>query len=163
MLDSLQGIDPGGYKHLVKLHEGRPHWMNREDTVSLAWMAPFRRNAVPDKIVWKQDDVHHLSFYWLAVPKEAAQTGGEIIASYRGNEVLIKQSYTDTLLIHLNDQMMDLDKPVVVKYRGKEIFRGKVKRNAATIYRTVQERIDPDLVFSVELAMINGKVSQVVK
>lgn len=160
MLDSLQQKDAGGYKHVVQLHEGRPHWMNREDTVAVPWMAAFRRNAIPDKIVWKQDDVHHLSFYWLTVPKDVPQTGGEIIASYKGNEVSIEESYTDSLVIRLNDQMMDLDKLVIVRYKGKEIFRGKVKRNLATIDRTIRERKDPELIFSVELAMSDGKIKQ---
>ncbi|MEZ0486285.1 hypothetical protein [Fibrella aquatica] len=35
-LDSLQTTDPDGYKHLVQLHEGRGHWMQREDTVAVA-------------------------------------------------------------------------------------------------------------------------------
>jgi hypothetical protein len=77
--------------------------------------------------------------------------------------VVIEESYTDSLLIRLNDRMMDLDKPVVIRYKGKEMFRGKVKRSAETIYRTLQERTDPELIFCVELAMINGKVSQVFK
>lgn len=158
ILDSLQKMDPGGYRHVVQLHEGRPHWMNREDSVAVSWMATFRRNAVPDKIVWKQDDMHHYSFYWLALPPGAAQTGGEIVAFYKGNEVSIETSYTDSMIIRLNDKMMNLDKPVVVKFRGKEIFRGKVKRNAATIHRTIAERKDPDLIFPVELQIIDGRV-----
>lgn len=160
MLDSLQQLDPEGYKHVVQLHEGRPHWMNREDTVAVPWMATFQRNAIPNKIVWKQDDVHHRNFYWLAVPEGVPQTGGEIIATYKGNEVIIQSSYTESLIIRLNDKMMDLDKPIVVKFRGKEIFRGKVKRNLESIYRTTIERKDPDLIFPVELAIANGKVSQ---
>jgi RNase P protein component len=160
VLDSLQQSDPGGYKHVVQLHEGRPHWMNREDSVAVPWMAAFRRNAIPNKVVWKQDDVLHQNFYWLAVPDGVARTSGEIVATCRANELLIESSYTDTLLVRLNDRMMDLDKPVLVRYKGKEIFRNKVKRNLETIYNTTRERVDPDLIFSVELKIENGKVSQ---
>lgn len=157
MLDSLQKADPGGYKHQVQLHEGRPHWMNREDTVAVPWMATFKRNPIPDKIVWKQDDMHHLQFYWLAVPAGAVQTGGEIIATYKSNEINIEKSYTDTFTIRLNDNMMNLDKPVVLRYNGKEIFRGKVKRSLEVIDKTVRERNDPDLIFSAELMIVDGK------
>jgi hypothetical protein len=160
MLDSLQQQDTGGYKHVVQLHEGRPHWMNREDSVVVPWMARFRRNPIPDKVVWKQDDVHHRSFYWLAIPKGVAQTGGEIIVTYKGNVVTIESSYTDTLLIRLNDSMMDLDKPVVVRFKGKEIFRGKVNRSLNTIYNTIKERKDPGLIFSSELAITDGKINR---
>lgn len=158
MLDSLQQMDTDGYKHVVQLHEGRAHWMNREDTVAVAWMASFSRNPIPNKIVWKQDDVHHLSSYWLAVPEGVAQTGGEIVAVYNGNEVSIESSYTDSLMIRLNDNMMNLDKPIVVRFNGKEIFRGKVKRNLQTIYSTIKERKDPGLIFPVELMIIDGTI-----
>ena len=157
VLDSLQQADAAGYQHQVQLHEGRPHWMNREDTVAVPWMATFKRNPVPNKVVWKQDDVHHLQFYWLAVPAGAVQTGGEIVATYKGNEVNIEKSYADTLMVRLNDKMMDLDNPVVLSYEGKEIFRGKVKRSLELIDKTVKERNDPGLIFSAELMIVNGK------
>jgi hypothetical protein len=59
--------------------------------------------------------------------------------------------------------MVDLDKPVTVRLQGKEIFRGTVKRNAATIYKTIREKMDPDLTFYVELSMVGGKMGQVFK
>ncbi len=156
MLDSLQQQDAGGYKHLVQLHEGRPHWMARQDSVAVPWMAAFQRNALPTKVVWKQDDVHHSSFYWLAVPDGVAQTGGEIIATYKGNEINIESAYTDSLLLRLNDKMMDLDKPVIFRLKGKEIFKGKVKRSAEILYNPTKARKDPDLIFSAELALVDG-------
>ena len=56
----------------------------------------------------------------LAVPEGVPQTGGEIIATYKGNEVEIESSYTDSLVIRLNDKMMDLDKPIVVSLKEKK-------------------------------------------
>lgn len=162
-LDSLEKADPGGYRHFVQLHEGRSHWMKREDTVAVDWMMKFRRNPIPTKVVWKQDDVHHRSFYWLAVPEAGAKTGGDIIASYQGNDISIETNYSDTLFIRLNDNMMDLDKPVSVTYAGKLIFRGKVTRNSATLAETVADRNDPGLVFSAELVLVNGKVNPATK
>ncbi len=155
MLDSLSASDPGGYRHHVELHEGRGHWMNREDSVAVKWMAEFRRNALPDKIVWKQDDVHHSGFYWLFVPEESVKTGGLVVASRSGNEIRIGQSYCDTLVVRLNDKMANLDKPVTVNYLGKEIFRGKLKRRASVIRKTAAERKDPDLIFSAEIVIVN--------
>lgn len=156
MLDSLQRADPGGYKHSVQLHKGRSHWMNKEDTVALPWLASFRRNTTPKKIVWKQDDVHHLNFYWLAVPQGSVQTAGEISASYSGNRILIEKNYSDTLYVRLNDAMMNLDKPIELIYEGKKIFYGKVDRNAGVIYKTVSERKDAGFIFSAELMIVNG-------
>lgn len=158
ILDSLSKDDPGGYKHFVQLHEGRGHWMNREDSVAVPWMAVFRRNPLPARVVWKQDDVNHLSFYWLAVPRGSVKTGGEIVASYKGNEIDITKNYSDSLIIRLNDKMVDLDKPVKLNYLGKQIFKGKLQRKASVIKNTIDERKDPDLIFSSELVIVKGKV-----
>ena len=47
--------------------------MNREDASAVPWMAKFRRDPVPKKVVWHQDDVTHDRFYWLAVEPGQAQ------------------------------------------------------------------------------------------
>ncbi len=154
LLDSLQTKDPMGYKHLVQLHEGRGHWMQREDTVAVSWMMKFRRNPIPAKVVWKQDDVHHRDFYWLAVPAGQAKTGAEVVASYQGNTIKIEKNECDTLLIRLNDGMMLLDKPVQIIYNGKPIFAGRVTRTLQALQRTIAGRNDPGLVFSAELKII---------
>jgi poly(3-hydroxybutyrate) depolymerase len=157
MLDSMRKADPGGYAHLVSLHEGRPHWMNREDTVAVPWMAAFKRNTLPSKIAWKQDDVHRLSFYWLAVPKGSAQTGGLIVASVKKNVVDIERNYSDSLIIRFNDQLVNLDKPVTINFHGKRIFKGKLKRSLGVIHQTISERKDPGLIFSAQLLLVDGK------
>ena len=45
-LKALREADPQGYEHLVKLHEGRGHWMNREDAEALPWMAKFTASNI---------------------------------------------------------------------------------------------------------------------
>jgi hypothetical protein len=157
MLDSLRKADPDGYAHVVSLHEGRPHWMNREDSVAVPWMAAFTRNPLPRKVVWKQDDVSRLSFYWLAVPRGSVQTGGLIIASVKDNVVDIQRNYADSLYIRFNDRLVNLDKPVTINFQGRRVFRGKLRRSVFTINETVEERKDPGLVFSSQLLIVNGK------
>lgn len=106
-----------------------------------------------------QDDVHHESFYWLAVPFASAKTGGVVMASYKGNTINIEKNYSDTLIVYLNDRMMNLDKKVMVQYEGGEIFKGKLKRSLPVIYQTIESRKDPGLVFSVKVVIVNGKVA----
>lgn len=154
LLDSLQAADPGGYKHQVQLHEGRSHWMQREDTVAVPWMMQFRRNPIPTKVVWKQDDVTHPDFYWLAVPADQAKTNREVIAAYTGNTIRIEKNDYDTLLIRLNDRMMNLDKPVTVLYAGKPVFTGKVNRTLRTLQQTIARRNDPGLAFPATIRLV---------
>ncbi|MCZ7635845.1 MAG: alpha/beta hydrolase [Verrucomicrobia bacterium] len=69
-LDRLAAADPGGYVHLARIYEGLGHWMNKQDAEALPWMAQFRRQPWPDKVVWQQDDVVHRRFYWLQLPED---------------------------------------------------------------------------------------------
>jgi hypothetical protein len=105
--------------------------------------------------------VHHSDFYWIAVPEGSEQTGGEIVASYGGNKISIEKNYSDTLYIHLNDAMMNLDRPIKLVYEGRRLFEGKVKRSADVLYKTVNERKDAGLVFPVELMIVKGKLAAI--
>ncbi|HEX2476754.1 MAG TPA: polyhydroxyalkanoate depolymerase, partial [Lacipirellulaceae bacterium] len=79
-LDDLHKADPDGYSHLVTIHPDKPHWLDREDAAALPWMVEYVRNPVPTRVVWKQDDVTHGRFYWLAVDADEEKAGSEITA-----------------------------------------------------------------------------------
>ncbi|MCC5939343.1 MAG: hypothetical protein JJU34_18835 [Lunatimonas sp.] len=159
LLDSLERNAPGTYIHQVVLHEGKGHWMQLQDASALAWMSNFTRNPVPKKVVWKQDDRHHTVFYWLGVPEEQIETGGEVIAEYDPvrNEVNILSNYSNRLHIYLNDQMLDLDAPVTIKYQGATIAKKKLHRSLPVIHQTLSAKGDPHLAFSCVLTIIDNK------
>ena len=95
------------------------------------------------------------------MPRGSEQTGGEIVASYGGNKISVGKNYSDTLYIHLNDAMMNLDKKIRLVYEGRTLFKGKVKRSADIIYKTVNERKDAGLAFPVELMIVKGKLAAI--
>ena len=151
-LDKLRKDDPGGYPHLVKIHEGKGHWMDRQDRLALPWMAPMRRNAVPDKVVWRQDDVAHDTFYWLAMPQGQPRAGQEVAVSRRGNTFMIEKAEGITsLIIRLDDRLANLDSPVTVTKGDKVLWTGKLARTIATIAKTIEDRDDPALAFDTEI------------
>ena len=159
LLAELHKKDPKGYQHYVKLHPGRGHWMHREDTTALDWMAGFMRNPLPDQVVWKQDDVSHDRFYWLGLPKQSKQKQTEITASLKGQEIRIEATKeADTLLIYLNDTMLSLDMPVTLYYKGEKIFEGKVERNSSDIWQSIRKRGDRKLIFSAHITIVRGRV-----
>ena len=53
--------------------------------------------------------------------------------------------------IRLNDEMLDLDKPVAIEFNGRTAFTGMVWRTAALLSKTLDEREDPRLVFAAEI------------
>jgi hypothetical protein len=150
-LDDLQKADPDGYVHMAKLHEGKPHWMDREDAEAVPWMAKFTRNPFPSRIVWKQAGVAHSRFYWLAAAPEEQKKGNEVAAGYKGQEITIDTKDVPRLMVRISDQMMDLDKPITILAGSKKVFSGIVPRTIATIARTLDEYGDPIAVFSAEV------------
>lgn len=155
VLDSLQQKDPDGYIHETHIVAGKGHWMDRADTAAISWMAQYRRNPYPDKIVWRQEEVTKPMFYWLQAPAEELKHGAMVVASYKNNVVTVLECDYSSLKIYLNDKMVDLDKPVRVEYHGKTLFKGKVKRTLASLIQTLNVRGDIRFMFpaSVEVKL----------
>jgi pimeloyl-ACP methyl ester carboxylesterase len=155
LMDSLHKTDPKGYIHETHIVPERGHWMNRADTAAVPWMAKFRRNALPQKIVWRQDDTPHESFYWLSVPLNEIREGKQLVVERDGNTFTIIKNDYKTLTIGLNDSMIDFDKPVKVFVNGKIVFNKKVKRKIDDIYNSIEKRSDPSLIFSAFITIAN--------
>ncbi len=151
-LDALQQEDPDGYIHeLHVINSG--HWMHRKDAAAIGWMAQYTRNPIPSRVVWKQDNVRHRRFYWLAIPTEKA-AGEMITASINEQVITIEENKGfEILLIRLNDDLINLDKPVTVKYGNRTLFAGKKIRTLAMIDTSLCERQDPASVFCSEIAV----------
>ena len=146
-LDVLQKADPKGYEHFFKIHADKGHWMNLEDKAALPWMAKFTRNPIPETVVWRKTGAHERS-YWLAgkLPEKAV-----VIATRAGNAVDVTTADdVAKLVVRFDDRMQDLNKPVAVKFKGKEVFNGTVNRTAGTLLRTLADRGDPKLMFDAE-------------
>lgn len=152
-LDELEKADPEGYKHYWKMHEGKGHWMDRQDAEALPWMVKFTRNTTPKKIVWRQDDVTHGSFYWLAMAESARKAGVEVKATIKGNVIDLESDDPASITIRLDDRLLDLDQPVKVTAGGKTLFEGKVDRTIQAISKTLREREDRELIFAAEVKL----------
>jgi hypothetical protein len=153
-LAELHKADADGYAHLVKIYPDKPHWLDREDAAALGWMAEFVRNPIPNRVIWKQDDVTHRRFYWLAVDPDQEKAGSEITASFSGQQIDLQSSDVTKLRVRLDDRMLDLDKPVTIMAAGKQVFEGTVLRTIATIAQTLFERGDPAAVFCGEVEVM---------
>ena len=121
-LDDLQRNDPEGYTHLVKIHPGKGHWMDREDAVAIPWMAKMNRNPIPSRIVWKQDDVVENRFYWIAIQPKDIRDRAEITASRTNNIIEIQTKDADRVTIRLNEEMFDLEKPISIRCGSELVF-----------------------------------------
>ena len=144
-LKVLHKNDPKGYVHFVKIYKGKPHWMDNLEASALIWMSDFIRNPYPGKIIWRQDDVLHKRFYWL---KNINPSVGDLIeAEISGQVININSSTVSSIIIQLNDNLIDMDKKVVVKYRGKNLYNGYVSRNENIIKDSILEYGDPQSIY----------------
>ena len=127
------------------------HWMNRADTVAVDWMARYRRNPYPRRIVWRQEAVPQQHFYWLSAPTGELRQGMEVRAELKGNTIVVSHSDYSSLTISLNEQMVNFNKPVKVVYGGKTRFKGRVSRSAQVMRTTLFTRNDPSFMFPAQI------------
>ena len=152
-LDSLQHADVRGYVHANHLVAGKGHWMDRADTLAVGWMAQHRRQSYPDVLVWQQGDVPQPTFYWLQVEPDEMQRDRQVRIRRSGNTFTIDRCDYSRLTLLLNDALCRLDRPVIVRYAGRTLFEGKVRRSADVMRHTLYERGDPAYVFSARLTL----------
>ncbi len=158
-LEKLKDNDLDGYHHLVIIHEDKGHWMGGLDSSAISWISRFDRDPYPKKVVWKQDDVTHNRFYWLRVKKPLKNS--LIIASIKDQTITIEKATVSNLIICLNDNLLNMDKNVIVRYMGHEIFSGMVSRDIQIISKSIEEYGDPESVYFGELPIsLNQKINK---
>ena len=151
-LAKLKKDDPHGYAHEVRLHEGKGHWMDRQDAVAVPWMARFRRDPIPQRVVWHQDDVTHSASYWLAVP-DTAKARALVVADREGQRVTLTSSDVKRLTVRLDDRMVNLDDKIVIEGNGEMVFEGRLSRSVANLATSLEAREDPGLMFSAAVTV----------
>ncbi len=142
-LTELRQEDAEGYESFTKLHEGKGHWMDRQDGEAVAWLAAKTRNVWPTKIVWHQDDVTHDRFYWLTMPPGIAKAGLTIRAECIGQKIVVVASEETPIGIRFSGKLVDLSRPVEIVVNDKAVFQGLVSPKIAVIAKSIRERGDP--------------------
>ncbi|MEC9094889.1 MAG: hypothetical protein VX438_19430, partial [Planctomycetota bacterium] len=133
------------------------HWMNREDRVAVPWMAKFKRDPNPEKVVWRQSGTTHDRFYWLAVAPGHRKNGSLIVAKRKGQSFHFEtMDGLDSCSLRLNDQVADLDQPISVTLPDGTRQETRVSRTIAIIFRCLSERVDPSAIYSAEI-IVNSK------
>lgn len=152
LLAELHEADPGGYVHWVEIHEGKGHWMDRQDAAALPWMAEHRLDRRPERIVWLQDDVVGERFYWLAV--DDPQPRARVVVERVGQTFRIEEAQgVSELRILLDAELVSFLHEVVVIQGETELFRGRVTPSVDVVRRTLAERGHAAGVWTAEIAV----------
>ncbi len=130
------------------------------DSNAVHFLDEFTRQPVPDRVIWDLDTRDRLtdrsvdSFYWLKVP--AGVDSGTVILrlDHEGNGIVIERDDTHgQVTALLRDGMLDLDRPVTVRYPGGVKKDFIAERSADTIRETLAERGDPNYIFTASLKL----------
>ncbi|MBR1652167.1 MAG: hypothetical protein IJ692_02110 [Alloprevotella sp.] len=174
-LDSLQTLHPEGYEHWVTLIEGSGHGIDYSPTTP--WMKKYTRNATPMSVSWEDyemDGLNRHGFANLEVlerPTIAYRTYYEETISDNVVNVTVQNvdySTTETregiemkfertcwnvrygkFRIYLNEDMVDLSRPVRILVNGREYFNDVLQPDVRYMVNSTSCFFDPRRVFPV--------------
>lgn len=155
-MDSMQRADPEGYIHETHIVPGVGHWMNRQDTAAVSWMAQYRRNPFPRRIVWRQEERVRPWFYWIEAPQDELRSGKVVEAEVHGNVIDITRCDYSHLDLYLDEELVNLRHRVTVRIAGKKVFSAKVHPSDATRRSSIHHRQDPRYACPVVVRIHNS-------
>ena len=174
-LDSLRASHPGLYNHYIELIPGMGHGINYDATTP--WLAQYTRNPHPAYFYWEDYDMygtHRKGFYNLRVNEpsrenEQQRTCYEVIRNGNTINIMVKnvtyttveslynipmvfkKDYTPAtkgnITIFLNEENIDLAKPITITVNGHTAFKGKVKPSIKAMAESCALFFDPERVF----------------
>jgi poly(3-hydroxybutyrate) depolymerase len=181
-LAKLKQADPGGYDHMLFVHEGMGHSIDYAP--GPAWIATKTRKTRPEMVVWFNfalDGRRRTDFSWLSL---AAPPGRDTWISASINraanrievsalvnppgkkdespvyntstpeQVANRIPYTgNTLILHLDDTLADLNQPLTVIVNGRQAFYGNIERKIGHMAEDIIRHGDPGRVFPARLAL----------
>ena len=167
-----------GYSHVYREHEREHpmaggHYFPKEELPDLVmWLDGQRRGPLPTRLTVVREASHFQAFSWLRLEstdpiaafsedlvdqrdtritrREYAKLDAAIVDT---NRIEVSAERVWRYSIFLNDQLVDLSKPVTVVTNGQVSFKGVVTPSLETLLRQARLRQDPRELFSVQLTI----------
>lgn len=171
-----------GYPHIYREHQREHpmaggHYFPREELPDLVtWLNRQRRNPLPNRLTIVREASHFQPFAWVRldmtdpiaafsddlVNKRDDRIAGREYARLDAtitepNRIEVKAERVQRYSLFLNDQLVDLSKPLTVITNGELSFEGAVTPSLETLLRQARLRHDPRQLFSVHLTITVGK------
>ena len=87
--------------------------------------------------------------------KEELERGKEVRIRVAGNTIFIGKCDYSTLTFGLNDKIVDLDKPVTIKYGKKTLAKKRLQRSRDIMEQALHERDDARYAFDAKITVKN--------
>ncbi len=173
--DSLQNLCRGDYVHYVELVPGAGHGIDYSPTTP--WLKKHKRNPYPKHVSWEDfamDGVHRKGFYNLVTTKRPStddpvyyqldiEDNHISITAKRvhyfamqtdpatGITLKYLRCYTPVtdgaMLVYLNNELVDLTKPVTVTVNGSEYYSGMVTPDLKNMVNSCATFFDPERIY----------------
>jgi len=143
--------DYGGYRYKYLEVDNRGHGAPPGGhKVGVEWVYETKRDPRPNRIVWQPVLPWKRMFYWLRWQRP---TPGVLVEAKieKPNEIDIDlgAGVRDGFGVHLDGELVDLDKEVVIRIFGAEVFKGKVKRTLTSLLLCAGEKYDSRNLYPV--------------
>jgi hypothetical protein len=117
---------------------------------ALAVFDSRQRDPFPKRIDFTMNEQAYAACYWIEIEDYSALPA-RVTARIQGNTVDVESAGVRQMKLSLDDNLVDLSKPVTVRVNGKEIFRGPLRASAQGLLWSAKERMDAQLGYSVTL------------
>lgn len=117
-------------------------------------MTEWRRNPVPERVTWQPVVRWKRQFYWLhwEDPFTHAIVVADVDRASNAISVTCDQS-RGGLSVLLDERLVDLERDVVIRWNGAEVFRGRAPATLSTMVMT-GERPDPSSMFVARVSVV---------
>ena len=153
--------------------EGGHDWSIEKDDDVLAWLEKQRRKPYPEEVVFKTWENAFARSHWIEILKRTDAPPfvavhldmfgkeSERRTEYRppvlvrarrsGNAIDVTCEEVRELRVWLDDEMVDLDKPVTIHVNGKKLHDATVKRSVDALIDEARRRGDRGMTFSASV------------
>lgn len=175
-------LDALGYPYVYREHHREHpiaggHYFPKEELPDLvAWFNHQRRAPLPTRVTLVRDASHFQPFNWIRLdstdpiaafsedlvdkPDEQikrrvyARLDASIIGS---NHIEVTAEHVRRYSLFLNEQLIDVSKPLTVLTNGRLSFEGIVTPSVETLLRQARRRQDPERLFPIHLTIALAK------
>ncbi len=175
-------LDRLGYPYVYREHQREHpmaggHYFPREELPDLVdWFNRQRRDPLPTNLTVVRDGSHFQSFNWIRldatdpiaafsddlVDKRDERIKRRVYARLDAwiaarNRIEVKAEHVRRYSLFLNEQLIDVSKPLTVVTNGRLSFEGTVTPSVETLLRQARLRQDPERLFPVHLTIDTAK------
>jgi hypothetical protein len=180
----VRELETLGYSYVYREHQREHpiaggHYFPKEELPDLVdWFDHQRRAPLPTELTVVRDASHFQSFNWIRIDstdpiaafsqdlidkrderikrREYAKVDASIVGTSR---IEVTAERVQRYSLFLNDQLIDLSKPITVVTNGRLSFSGVVSPSVETLLRQAKLRQDPQQLFSVHLVIAVEKLT----